>query len=172
MSKPSETSTSTGRVAALIADLGSDSAVTRDRAYHELVSLRRAAVEPLLDALRKSTEYGRGQAARALGEIGDPAAAPALIKALEDPKFDVRWMAVHAVVALGRVGLTALLRALIERPHSAWLREGAHHVIRDEAHAVWSRQLAPVRKALESLDPEDAVPVAAENALKALASTE
>ncbi len=108
MNEPSESATSTGRIATLLVDLGSDSAVARNRAHQELVSLREAAVEPLIGALRTSTEYGRGQAAKALGEIGDSSAAPALAEALADDKFDVRWLAARAIVALGPAGLSAI----------------------------------------------------------------
>jgi HEAT repeats len=118
--------------------------------------------------LATSTEYGRGRAARTLGEIGDQSAAPALVKALEDDKFDVRWLAARALAALGRPGLAALLQALIERPHSTLLREGAHHVLRDETHEKWSKQLAPVIRALVGPDPEDAVRVSAKKAWQAL----
>jgi hypothetical protein len=153
---------------ALIADLGSNSEATRKRAEKQFRQMGQGAVGPLLQALTNSTEYGRGRAARTLGEIGDPAAAAALVKALEDDKFDVRWLAARAVVALGRPGLEALLQALIERPHSTFLRESAHHVLHDEAHAKWSKQLVPMIRALEGSDPEAAVPIAAEKALRAL----
>ena len=170
MTEPSKSVTSTGRIAALLVDLGSDSAATRNRAYQELVSLRKAAVKPLIGALCTSTEYGRGQAAKALGEIGDSAAAPALVKALEDDKFDVRWLVSRAVVALGRAGLAALLQALIECPGSTLLRQSAHHVLHDEAHEKWSKQLAPVMQALEGSDPETELPMAATKALQAIRS--
>jgi HEAT repeat protein len=168
MNEPSESATSISHVATLLADLGSDSAVARNRAHQELVLLREAAVEPLIGALCTSTEYGRGQAAKALGEIGDSSAAPALAEALADDKFDVRWLATRAVVLLGRAGLTALLQALIERPHSTLLRESAHNVLHDEAQKKWSRQIDPVTRALESPDPEAELPMAATNALQAI----
>ncbi|MGA2220785.1 MAG: STAS/SEC14 domain-containing protein [Verrucomicrobiia bacterium] len=157
-------------IAALIVDLGSNSEVARKRAESQLRRIGQAAIGPLLQALATSTEYGRGRAARTLGEIGDPAAAPALVKALEDDKFDVRWLAARAVMTLGQAGLAALLQALIERPHSTLLRESAHHVLHDEAHEKWSRQLAPVMQTLEGPDPEAALPMAATNALKAIRS--
>ena len=87
----------------------------------------------MIGALCTSTENGRGQAAKALGEIGDSNAAPALVEALADDKFDVRSLATGAVVLLGGVGLTALLQALIDRPHSTLLRESAHNVLHDGA---------------------------------------
>lgn len=157
------------RIPSLIVDLGVQSATVRERAHSTLVAMGKPAVRPLLEALTNSTEYGRGQAAKALGEIGDLAAAPALVKALEDDKFDVRWLAARALVALGRDGLPALLRALIERPDSTWLREGAHHVLHDEGYKTWQKQLAPVMKALEGYVPTDALPGAAEKVLRAFA---
>lgn len=155
------------RIPALIVDLGLQSATIRERAHSTLIAIGKPAVKPLVKALMKSTEYGRGQAAKALGEIGDLSAAPALVKALEDDKFDVRWLAARALVALGRDGLPALLRALIERPNSTWLREGAHHILHDEGYQTWQEQLAPVMKALEGYAPVDALPEAAEEVLRA-----
>jgi hypothetical protein len=163
------TKQSAPRIPALIVDLGVQSATVRERAYGTLVTMGKPAVRPLLEALTNSTEYGRGQAAKALGEIGNLAAAPALVKALEDDKFDVRWLAARALVALGRDGLPALLQALIERPNSTWLREGAHHVLHDEGYKTWRTQLAPVMKALEGCAPTDALPAAAERVLRGFA---
>jgi len=157
------------RIPALIVDLGVQSATIRERAIGALVAMGKPAVKSLVEALTHSTEYGRGQAAKALGEIGDLTAAPALVKTLEDDKFDVRWLAARALVALGRDGLPALLQALFERPNSTWLREGAHHVLHDEGYETWGTQLAPVMKALESYAPADTLPDAAEKVLRAFA---
>jgi HEAT repeat protein len=166
--KTTTTPTETEQIAALIEDIGSNSAATRNRAHRELVALGHAAIGPLLDALNTSTEYGRGQAAKALGDIGDPSTAPSLVRAMEDLKFDVRWMAARAVVSMGQPGLEELLRTLIKRPHSVLLRQSAHHVLHDEWHTKWSRLLSPVMEALECTDPEDAVPPAATKALQAI----
>lgn len=157
------------RIPSLIVELGAQSATVRERAHRALVAMGKPAVKPLLKALTSSTEYGRGQAAKALGEIGDLTAAPALVKALEDEKFDVRWLAARALVALGRDGLPALLRALVEHPDSTWLREGAHHILHDEGYETWQEQLAPVMKALEGYAPVDTLPDAAEKVLRAFA---
>lgn len=157
------------RIPTLIVDLGDPSASTREGAREALVAMGKPAVKPLLKALANSTEYGRGQAAKALGEIGDVAAVPALVSALEDDKFDVRWLAARALVALGRDALPALLQALVERPHSTWLREGAHHILHDEGYETWHKQLAPVMKALEGYAPADALPDAAEKVLRTFA---
>jgi HEAT repeat protein len=170
MNEPSESATSIGHIAALLIDLGSNSEVARKRAHQELVFLQEAAVEPLIGALCTSTEYGRGQAAKALGEIGDSSAAPALAEALADEKFDVRSLATRAMVLLGGAGLTALLQALVDRPHSTLLRESAQNVLHDGAQEKWTRQLDPVIRVLEGSNPETELPIAATNALQAIRS--
>lgn len=168
MNELSKSGTSASRIATLLVNLGGDSAVDRNHAYQELVALREAAVEPLMEALRTSTEYGREQAAKALGEIGNPVAAVAVAAALSDDKFDVRWSAARAVVALGRSGLVALLQALIEHPDSTLLRESAHHVLHDEWGTKWQATLEPVLRALEGPAPEATLPLAAKEALQAI----
>jgi HEAT repeats/PRC-barrel domain len=157
-------------VLGLIVDLGDQSASIRESTLRTLVAMGKPAVRPLLKALTNSNEYGRGQAAKALGEIGDLGAAPALVKALEDEKFDVRWLAACALEALGRDALPAVLQALIQRPASTWLREGAHHILHDEGYEPWRKQLGPVMKALEGYAPADTLPDAAEKALRAFST--
>jgi len=159
----------TRRIPALIVDLGDPSPTVREHARDILVFLGKPAIKPLLQALVDSTEAGRGQAAKALGEIGDLATVPALVNALEDDEFDVRWLAARALVMLGRDALPVLLRALIDRPDSTWLREGAHHVLHDEGYEPWRKQLGPVMKALEGYAPVNTLPEAAESVLRAIA---
>ena len=155
----------------LIADLGDESAPVRETAHRRLVSLGAVAVPSLVEALAHLGEYGRAQAAEVLGEIGDPAALPALVQAMQDEKFDVRWLAAKAIVPFGRVGLTALLHALRKHPESLFLRQGAHHVLRNEGQPRWQEPLAPVKRALESPDPEDALPGAVAKALADVSAT-
>lgn len=54
-------------------------------------------VESLCEALNASEEFVRGQAAAALGDLGDNSAVPALVDALQDESNEVRG---HAVVSL------------------------------------------------------------------------
>jgi hypothetical protein len=61
-----------------------------------------------------------------------------------------------------------LLKALTARPDSVWLRRGAHHVLSFLTDASLRRELAPVLEALEGIQPELEVPVAAHQALAAL----
>jgi len=73
-------------------------------------------------------------------------------------------------VRLGRDGLVPLMEALVERPESAWLREGAHHVLRVLVGRGLDVHIVPVLKALEAIEPVLDVPRVARIALGQLAS--
>jgi len=106
---------------------------------------------------------GGGQS---VGEIGDPKAGKALVAALEDRDFGVRWLAANGLIALGVDGARVLLEALREQPDSAWLGEGAHHVFRSLASAYVA--LVPVIKAIEGHEPDVTISQIALDALNAL----
>jgi HEAT repeat protein len=132
------------------------------------VALGAPAVGPLVEALSGGEDEVRWEAARALAEIGDRAAAPALVAALEDPSCDVRWIAGVALIALERGGLVPLLRALVERASARRLRQGAHHVLYGLSSRGWADQVAPVLSALEDIEPAAAVPLAAQSVLDSI----
>ncbi len=153
-------------ISALMAVLADNDGSARERARRSLVAIGKPAVTPLLEALRDRHEHVRWEAAKALSQINDSAAAPALVSALEDKSFGVRWLAAEGLIAMGRHGLLPLLQALMEGPDSAWLREGAHHVLRtlagdENLHA----QLKPLLAALEDVEPAVEIPRAAHEAL-------
>jgi HEAT repeat protein len=144
----------------------------RQTARRSLVAVGEPAVGALVGALNDKKAYIRWEAAKALGEIGSPKAAPALVRALEDGGFGVRWLAAEGLIALGREGLPPLLQALIERPDSTWLRDGAHHVLRVLADRGLHDLVAPAVVALDSLDPELDIVTEAHSVLEALGREE
>ncbi len=152
----------------LIADLGSKDGLVRVRARRSLVAIGGQVVGPLAKALASKKQWVRWEAAKALGQIGDVAATQALIIALEDEMFDVRWLAAEGLIAIGREALVPLLHALIERSDSEWLREGAHHVFHDLSSGELGEVLRLILAALEDLDASIKVPFAAEAALNKL----
>jgi len=161
-------------IGALMNALCDKNTLKRQRARISLVDIGSPAVPYLVQALEDSDskECARWEAAKALSDIGDPAAAPALINVLgQDEHFGIRWLAAEGLIALGRNGLVPLLEALIQRSGSAWLREGAHHVLRILAGRGLYAQVAPVLTALEDIQPAVQVPPAARAALDALSRT-
>jgi HEAT repeat protein len=153
-------------IIALIADLTSNDGVTRVKARDALVSSGDKAVKPLTKALADPNQWVRWEAAKALGQIGNPAATHALVKALEDRMFDVRWLAAQGLINIGPDVIIPILKALIERVDSVWMREGAHHVLHDLAQEGELKEvLQPVLAALEDVDASVEVPFVAKTAL-------
>ena len=120
-----------GIIEDILAQLRSHDWMRREHARWQLVTLREAAVFPLIDALEDPDWHVRWEAAKALHDIADPRAAAALVKALRDRRFGVRWLASDALIALRENSLPPLLSALVHHGDSILLRNGAHHVLRD-----------------------------------------
>ncbi len=103
----------------------------------------------------------RWESAKALTQIPGPVATDALVTALGKDNFDVRWLAAEGLIPRGREALAPLMRALIEDPDSAELREGAHHVLLDLSHSDLRETVLPVLQVLDDLDRIMEVPLSA-----------
>ena len=151
----------------LIEDLGSKAGSTRHSARRNLVKMGAGAVSALTEALSAPAHYTRWGAAKALGQIKDPASAAALVVALEDDESDVRWLAAIAVFRLGDAGLRALLVAMSEGNLELHSHHAAHHVLHDFVDAGRD-DAAPVLHALETSSPKTDAPMAAAALLRTL----
>jgi len=152
----------------LVNNLGSQDGQVRVRARKSLVAIGGQAVKPLVKTLASKKEWVRWEATKTLGQIGDPTATQALINALEDNMFDVRWLAAEGLISIGNNALVPLLQAIREHPDSFWLREGVHHVLHDVNNGKITEIIQPVIAALEGFEPSVEAPLAAKIALKAL----
>jgi HEAT repeat protein len=156
------------KVRALIAALGGEEGTARHGAREALVAIGKPAVRSLIEALQDPNELVRWKAAKALGEIRDKNSAPALVVALEDKSSGIRWLAAEGLIALGRHALPPLLRALVQRAGSIWLRERALHILHELAKQGLRDETRPVVAALEGPAPTVAVPLAAADAIEKL----
>lgn len=158
-------------VSSLVAMLADRNGSVRWKAREALVDMGQPCVSALVSALESSDAQVRWEAAKALHDIADPTAAPGLVRALEDKEFSIRWLAAEALVLIGRKSLIPLLEAMIERGHSIWLQERAHHILKSLARHGLPEPVGPVLAALEGIEPELVVPPKAKAALEALRST-
>jgi HEAT repeat protein len=153
----------------LIAEFTCDDVIKCQKARRSLVAMGDKAVQPLIKELTSKKHWVRWEAAKALGQIGDAAAAKALVAALEDKEFDVHWLAAEALITMGWGALEPLLEALVDRgDKSLFLRQGAHHVLHDIKLGKLEGILKPVMVALDSSAPSIEVLQAARKALNAL----
>jgi hypothetical protein len=151
-----------------ISTLASRDGMARQKARKSLVAMGKPATPSLIRALRNSkVDQVRWEAAKALGAIGDARAAPALVKALEDKDPDVAWLAADALQNLKKAAWPALFHKLIRRgAHSASLRQGAHHALRNQRAKGFNDLLALLLKALEAETVPEMTPVAAYDILE------
>jgi HEAT repeat protein len=165
MRKQSETGTDIQSLMDLLK--GKDGA-TRQKARKSLVALGTPAVSPLIRALQNSrVDHVRWEAVKTLGAIGHNRAIPGLVKALEDSDPDVRWVAAEALKKFKRAAWPALLRALIKSgSESVTLRQGAHHVLRNQKASGFNDLLTTLTKALESGTVPESTIVAADEFLR------
>ena len=153
----------------LIGQLQSSDGLQRQRARVTLVEIGWQAVPELVKAMADTNEHVRWEAAKALGDIGDPSSALALVHALEDENQDVRGVASESLICLERAAVLPLLQELTKNFGSVWLREGAHHVLHIlRNNGLLTQPEIEVFEALEDVAPEVEVPWAAERALKTL----
>lgn len=145
----------------LLNDLACNDVYRCRRARRELVEMGDFAVPYLVDVLNHRKGWVRWESAKALGQIPGPAATEALVAALGDNNFDVRWLAAEGLIDRGRKALKPLMKALIEGSDSVALREGAHHVLFDLSHGSLREVVLPVLQALEGVEPSVVVPLKA-----------
>jgi nucleotide-binding universal stress UspA family protein len=170
--KVRETSTGLETIDSLIANLASDDGVLRIKARRSLVAIGKQAVGRVAEALKSRKHWVRWEAAKTLAQIGDPTATRALINALEDDEFDVRWLAAEGLIHIGAKAIEPLLKTLVEHPDSPWLREGTHHVLHDLTETKFRQSVRPVLAALEDVQPSLEVVPAAEAALDIISKSQ
>ena len=151
----------------LIADMTCNDVLKCQKARRSMVDMGSPAVAPFIEALSSPIHWVRWEAAKGLGEIGDPAAIDALVEAIEDLNFDVRWLAAEGLIRIGSDSVVPVLKAIIHRPDSVKMRMGAHHVLHDLSTDELKELLQPLLTALDNLESPE-VPLLAMEVLNQL----
>jgi HEAT repeat protein len=158
------------KIEALVKQLSSKDGDARQKARLALVDIGQEATQPLTALLTDKDKQTRWEAAKVLGAINDPAAIPALIEALKDDVFDVRWLVSEALVHLGTAAVIPVLDMTIVSSDKLFLREEAHHVLKyimrdNPKNKALIDIIKPVTNALESSTPAVSTPAAAKIAI-------
>ncbi len=115
----------------LIIKLGGKNGMERQKAREALVLKGKDSIDFLMELLAHPKHIYRWEAVKTLEEIGDPISIPLFIRALEDDKSDVRWLAAKGLIKLGKHSIKPLLKILEQKSDSVFVLEGAHHVFYD-----------------------------------------
>lgn len=150
----------------LIGTLCAYDARTRHVARQALVMYGVEALPALIKALDAHNWHTRWEAAKALGEIGNPEAAMPLVMMFKDDDTGVRWAAMGSLIRIGRPAVRPLLELLTQEFASARVREGAHHVLHElKNRGMLTEVEEKVFHALKGSSPAVQVPWAAQAAL-------
>ncbi len=157
----------------LIIELGNKDGMVRLRARQDLVHKGDSVVDDLIRAFQEMHEPRHFEAAKALSQIGSAKAIQYLIGAFDDEEFRVRWVAAEGLVAIGAKTIKPLLKILIKRSDSDWIRDGVHHVLHDlvTRNLIEKKKTEILQSVLDSyqhLGAEIYILNAAENALDKL----
>jgi HEAT repeat protein len=155
-------------IQSLVSDLICPDGFNRLVARRSLAYIGNAAVPDLTQALKSQANLARWEAAKALSQIGDASATQALITAITDKVFDVRWLAAEGLISIGRPALVPLLKEVIKNPESIWLREAAHHILHELNNERVSAVINPILRALQDSDATLQTPLLAQRALNVL----
>jgi len=155
-------------ISSLINKLENEDGITRVKARKALVVHGKAAVPYLIEFMKNKNDWTRWEATKTLSEIGDSTSTQALINALDDHDFAVRWLAAEGLIHVGSPALKPLLEALIHHSDSLWLLEGVHRVLHDLREPEFRQYINPVISALEDTEPSLKVGIAARTALDAI----
>jgi|ERR1017187_2202052 HEAT repeat protein len=135
----------------LMIKLVSDNGLEREKAREAIVAKGIDMVDFLMELLIHPKHIYRWEAVKTLKEIGDPIAIPLFIRALEDNRNDVRWIASEGLIKLGKISVKPLLKVLIKRSDSVFILAGAHHIFYDLNENDMLPKEFPVDKLLSAL---------------------
>jgi hypothetical protein len=93
-----------------------------------LVRMGKRIIPQLHTLLSSKNDLLRAEIARIVKLIADRRSVPFLIGLLDDPVFDIRWIAAVGLIKIGRRSIIPLLKSIRDGDSSYLLNQGAHHV--------------------------------------------
>jgi hypothetical protein len=93
-----------------------------------LVKMGKSIIPSLHKLLLSKDVRIRMEAAKVIELISDKRSIPYLVVLLDDPVFDIRWIAAEGLVKIGRKSIRPVLRSICIKS-SLFLDKSAHHVL-------------------------------------------
>jgi hypothetical protein len=94
-----------------------------------LVKMGKRILPQLLKLSVSENVLIRMEAVKIIELIADRRSIPEFIRLLDDPEFDIRWIAAEGLIKIGRQSIRPLIKAVRDNENSIILNEGAHHVL-------------------------------------------
>jgi hypothetical protein len=160
-----------GNLAELIKELCDDNNFKeKHNARSTLVKMGKKIIPEMHKLLTSRNVLIRKEAAKVVELIADLRSIPFLINLLNDPDFEIRWIASEGLIRIGRKSLRPLLKAISSGKNSLFLGRSAHQVLIGLLHENEKDQLKSLLLCLDNYhELGETAPVEASKALKIIA---
>jgi hypothetical protein len=118
-------------------------------ARDSMVSMGKTIIPQLHKLISSKNDSLRMEAGKIVELIADRRSIPFLLKLLDDPVFDIRWIAAEGLIKIGRRSICPLLKAVRDGESSLFFNMGTHHILIELLNENEKRKLMPL---LQSLD--------------------
>jgi len=117
------------KIKELITKLYDDNGIVRLKARLELIEIGKPVIDFFIGLQYAKEHQVRWEVLKTLSQLAVPESIPILVNALENEDLDVRWLAAHGLIQIGKDSIKPVLEALEGNQDSKYLREGVHHVL-------------------------------------------
>jgi HEAT repeat protein len=136
-------------------------------ARENLVNMGKTIIPQMHKLLDSKNDSLRMEAAKITELIADRRSIPLLINLLDDPFFDIRWIAAEGLIKIGRRSICPLLRSVRDGRNSLFSNRGAHHILLGLVDEKEKNKLMPLLQSLDNYQElGETAPVQASIALK------
>lgn len=132
-----------------------------------LVKIGKRALPSMNRLLSSGNVKQRIEAAKVMQLIADSRSIPFLIALLDEPEFEIRWIASEGLVKIGRKCIAPLLRSIRGGKSSLYIDKSAHHVLDGLLYESEKIELKSLMLSLENHhETRETAPVEASRSLK------
>jgi hypothetical protein len=132
-----------------------------------LVQMGKKIIPQIHKLLSTDNDLLRLEIAKITELVADRRSIPALINLLDDPVFDIRWIAAEGLIKIGRRSICTLLKSVRDGRSSLFFNRGAHHILLCLVDKEERNKLMPLLKSLDNYhELIETAPVQASIALK------
>jgi hypothetical protein len=132
-----------------------------------LVKMGKKIIPQIHKLLSSENDSLRMEAVKITELIADRSSIPTLIDLLDDPLFEIRWIAAEGLVKIGRRSICPLLKSVRDGRSSLFFNRGTHHILLCLVDEEERNKLMPLLQSLDNYhELGETAPVQASVALK------
>ena len=136
-------------------------------ARETLVKMGKTILPQIHKLLSSENDLLRMEAAKIIELIADRRSISFLLGLLDDPVFEIRWIAAEGLINIGRPSICPLLKAVRDGKSALIFNRGTHHILLSLLYEDEKNSLMPLLRSLDNFhESVETAPVMASMALK------